>query len=169
MNAQLLEAEQFFVNQFGSLFGAYGYNSLVGRIIALLFINGGPLSLEEISKKLKISKPAVSKDIRIAINSGMVSRVHDQAFPHQAFFQAEHNFAEILNKSIVQRFAQKSDIIKQTLDKVQTPKSRPASAELEHLRHRLQTFLRVFEIVQEEYVTLGQNVEKRLNKLLKKV
>lgn len=64
-----------FIDTIGQLGTTLGLNRVVGQIYALLFLSDKPLSLDEISKNLKISKGNVSINIRELEGWGAVKKV----------------------------------------------------------------------------------------------
>jgi HTH-type transcriptional regulator, osmoprotectant uptake regulator len=58
------ELENEIINEYAQAYAALGYSSLMGKIVALLIISPRPLSLDEISDRLEMSKGPVSQIAR---------------------------------------------------------------------------------------------------------
>jgi len=69
------ETVQRFVEAWGAMGSLWGINRSVARVHALLMANEKPLSLEEIAKRLRISKGNASMSLRELRNFGVVRQV----------------------------------------------------------------------------------------------
>jgi len=69
------EIESRFIDTVSRLSLSMGLNRIVGQIYALLYLRGKPLSLDEISEALKVSKGNISVNIRELENWGAVKTV----------------------------------------------------------------------------------------------
>lgn len=71
LNAQVTR----FIESLGALWARYGVSRGPGRIFGLLLVAGRPLSAEQISGALRISRSGVSTDVRALLTLGIVERI----------------------------------------------------------------------------------------------
>jgi len=64
-----------FVEQMGLLWAEEGFTRIAGRIYALALLSPKPLSLDEMSTTLQVSKPSISNDARMLHRIGLIERV----------------------------------------------------------------------------------------------
>lgn len=74
MNPKLEQARDNFIEAVGQLSASLGLSRVVGQLYALLYLNNGPLSLDDIVRILKMSKGNVSVNIRELEKWGAVRR-----------------------------------------------------------------------------------------------
>ena len=63
-----------FVENFGRYFESYGIPHIGGRILGLLLVAHEPLSAEDISATLKVSRASVSTNLRFALHVGLAEK-----------------------------------------------------------------------------------------------
>lgn len=64
-----------FIEKLGAYYESYGVPRIGGRIIGLLMTEDAPLSSEEISARLSVSRASVSTNIRLLLLYGLVEAV----------------------------------------------------------------------------------------------
>jgi len=64
-----------FVERMGCIMEADGHSRIAGRMIGLLLLSDGYTSLDEVAKKLNVSKPSVSINARHLEETGVLERV----------------------------------------------------------------------------------------------
>jgi DNA-binding transcriptional regulator GbsR (MarR family) len=64
-----------FIENLAQYFESFGIPRIGGRILGLLLISSEPLSAEDISTVLKVSRASVSTNIRFALQVGMAEKV----------------------------------------------------------------------------------------------
>jgi HTH-type transcriptional regulator, glycine betaine synthesis regulator len=75
MNNNLELAQDKFIDNIGKLCDSFGLNRFIAQLYAVLYLSHKPLSLDEITEKLKVSKGNVSINIRELENWGAVRSV----------------------------------------------------------------------------------------------
>ncbi|MFH1905719.1 MAG: hypothetical protein ABIK53_09410 [bacterium] len=75
MNSEIEKVRDYFIEIAGSMAGNLGLNSIAGQMYALLYISSDPVSLDEITHVLKVSKGNVSVNIRALERWGAVKKV----------------------------------------------------------------------------------------------
>src|SRR5216684_1164412 len=72
---ELSEERRRFIDDFGQMYAHYGLSLSFGRAFALLLINDGPLSMDEIATQLETSKSAISVATRDLERAGVARRL----------------------------------------------------------------------------------------------
>jgi DNA-binding transcriptional regulator GbsR (MarR family) len=103
-----------FVHDYGEAYRQFGLPRLMGHVVALLLTGPGPLSLDEITERLSVSKGPVSQIMRRLREHGLVEkrwvpgsrRDHYRATP-DIFGQAFANHAALLrgNLELARKYA----------------------------------------------------------------
>ena len=75
MNSEIEKMRDYFIEIAGSMAENLGLNSIAGQMYALLYISSAPVSLDEITDTLKVSKGNVSVNIRALERWGAVKKV----------------------------------------------------------------------------------------------
>ena len=70
--------------------------ALLGRVWGLLLTSPKPVSLKEISRKLKVSKPAISSAVNIGLQYGVFKKQYNPDFPRENFMQLRYNSLDML-------------------------------------------------------------------------
>ncbi|MEK4252413.1 GbsR/MarR family transcriptional regulator [Paenibacillus sp. FSL W7-1287] len=77
MNDQPFELDKdksSFIDKLGMYYEDYGIPRIGGRILGLMLVSEQPLSAEQMSKHLKISRGSVSTNVRLLTSSGLLER-----------------------------------------------------------------------------------------------
>jgi len=69
------QIENEIINDFAQAYAALGHSSLMGKIVALLIISKDPLSLDQISERLEMSKGPVSQIARRLKEHKLIEKV----------------------------------------------------------------------------------------------
>jgi len=72
-------AADAFIEQMGLIMAADGLPRIGGRIVALLLITDGDISLDDIATRLRVSKPSVSINARLLEEKGVIEKVSHAA------------------------------------------------------------------------------------------
>lgn len=102
------EIEDLFVETAGELAESFSINRVVGQLYALLYISPMPVSLDEMTIRLKISKGSASVNIRILENWNAVKKIWVQG-SRKDFYTAESDmmriFLDRLHQGLSRRIA----------------------------------------------------------------
>lgn len=71
----LTEAEATFIENQGLFFERFGLPRIGGRILAMLLLAEGPVTLDEVAATLKVSKASASTNLRHFVTVGLVDVV----------------------------------------------------------------------------------------------
>jgi predicted transcriptional regulator len=69
------EAEDRFIEQMGLIMANDGLPRIGGRLLALLLITEGEASLDDLARRLRVSKPSVSTNARLLEHRGVIEKV----------------------------------------------------------------------------------------------
>lgn len=99
---EIKEAQNKFIQTWGSLGSQWGINKTMAQIHALLMVSIEPISMEDIMSELKISRGNASMNIRALIDWGIV---YKELIPgeRKEFFVAEKNLDELAAKIAKER------------------------------------------------------------------
>lgn len=86
--------QDIFIEGWGRMGGYWGINRVMAEIYALLYLQDGPLSLEEISRKLQTSRSNVSLNVRGLIELGVVHKVVIRG-ERKDYYAAEANIGKM--------------------------------------------------------------------------
>ena len=90
-----------FVEQIGVIFQTDGMPRVAGRLFGLLLLSAEPRSLDELAKKLRVSKASVSVNARLLEEKGIVERIGRQADRRDYYQIAD----DIIERMLEQRMA----------------------------------------------------------------
>jgi DNA-binding transcriptional regulator GbsR (MarR family) len=94
-------AEDAFIEQMGLIMAADGLPRIGGRLLALLLITEGDVSLDDIARRLRVSKPSVSTNARQLEQRGVIEKVSRTADRRDYYRIADH----VLERTMQQRLA----------------------------------------------------------------
>ena len=95
MNSEIEKVRDYFIELAGSMAGNLGLNSIAGQMYALLYISSNPVSLDEITHILKVSKGNVSVNIRALERWGAVKKAWVKG-SRRNFYKANEDILEII-------------------------------------------------------------------------
>lgn len=141
------------VNAYAEAYQNLGYSSLMGKIVALLIATPGPLSLDEISDRLQMSKGPVSQIARKLKDHQLIEKVwvkgerkdYYQAVP-DIFGQAFANYAASMRRN--QQLGEKFQSLTEAL---------PQDEQTAHLATRMAEMKHFYELMAEHNKTFLQH------------
>jgi len=101
-------AETEFVESLGLILQAEGFPRIAGRLLGVFVLHGKPLSFQELSDTLQISRGSVSTNTRLLESLGAVERV-TMAGERQDYFRLADNPYERIAAGQVERARQASE------------------------------------------------------------
>ena len=125
MNKNLDKAYHNFIEGIGHLSSTLGFSRVMGQLYALLYLSQKPLSLDDMVKRLAISKGSASINIRELEGKGAVKRIWMKG-SRKNFYEAETNLAKIVRGRITLsarwRIDEVGDIIQKSEELLQNAK-----------------------------------------------
>ena len=99
MNKNLDKAYHNFIEGIGHLSSTLGFSRVMGQLYALLYLSDKPLSLDDMVKRLAISKGSASINIRELEEKGAVKKIWMKG-SRRNFYEAEPNLTKIVRDRI---------------------------------------------------------------------
>lgn len=145
---------------FGEAYRAFGLNRQMGRIVALLMMSPEPLSLDEITKQLGLSKGPVSQLTRRLLERNIVRKVWNPGsrkdyfeIQPQSFSNAFGNFVDLIKHNVV--------IAKHLISEIHRRESEQIPQEFYARLVEMQNFFGMME--QSFHTFLGEWTHKRVD------
>ena len=86
----------------GRLAGFFGFSEVMGRLYGTLLMNPGPLSLDDLVDRLRISKGSVSMNMRALERWGMAKEVWVRG-ERKKYYAAEHDLWQVIRNVLNSR------------------------------------------------------------------
>ncbi|MEM7336430.1 MAG: hypothetical protein AAF490_30405 [Chloroflexota bacterium] len=86
----------------GRLAGFFGFSEVMGRLYGTLLMNPGPLSLDDLVARLRISKGSVSMNMRDLERWGMAKEVWVRG-ERKKYYSAEHDLWQVIRNVLNSR------------------------------------------------------------------
>lgn len=118
-NSSLTQIEDIFIETVGDLAGSLSINPVVGQLYALLYIRPAPVSLDEMTEKLKTSKGNASINIRILENWQAVKKVLIKG-SRKDYYTAETDFLKIITNRINEGLTRRLAATAEPFEKIKT-------------------------------------------------
>ena len=99
MNLEIEKVRDYFIEIAGDMAGNLGLNAIAGQMYALLYVSNEPVSLDEITDILKVSKENVSVNIRALERWGAVKKVWVKG-SRRNFYTANEDILEIIKNRL---------------------------------------------------------------------
>jgi len=99
MNKNLERAQHSFIEGIGHLSSTLGFSKIMGQLYALLYLSEKPLSLDDMVKRLAISKGSASINIRELEEKGAVKKIWMKG-SRKDFYEAETDLTKIVKDRI---------------------------------------------------------------------
>lgn len=159
----LNEVENFLITEFGRYLELLGSKALLGRIWGLLITRTQPISLKEITEKLKVSKPAISTNINIAVQLGIIRKVYMPEYPRESFFKVEDDYVAMMIDPGLHKLDIFIDQCKKAIGMLENSGlDFKSDNKLNDLYERLLVIKKGFDILQEEYNIFAEKLIKRI-------
>ena len=107
MNSEIEKVRDYFIEIAGDMAENLGLNAIAGQMYALLYVSNEPVSLDEITDVLKVSKGNVSVNIRALERWGAVKKVWVKG-SRRNFYIANEDILEIIKNRIKEGLAKRT-------------------------------------------------------------
>ena len=146
-----------FIQDFGEAYKRFGLPTLMGRIVGLLLYMNDPVTLDEISKQLNVSKGPVSQVMHRLRDHRLIQRIWIPG-DRKDYYQVEE---DIFGNA----FRNQAALMKRNLDLAQKYKARLDSVERENekaFRERIEEMRRFYDLMQKHFnIFLDEWAEKK--------
>jgi predicted transcriptional regulator len=95
------EAQDRFIEQMGLIMAADGLPRIGGRVLALLLITEDEVSLDDIARRLRVSKPSVSTNARLLEQRGVIEKVSRAADRRDYYRVADDVFGNTMQQRLL--------------------------------------------------------------------
>ncbi|WP_139367533.1 GbsR/MarR family transcriptional regulator [Bacillus alkalicellulosilyticus] len=102
-NVQLEKARNRFTQEISKNMDLYGIHQSIGRLYGTVFFSEEPMTLDEMSKELGMSKTSMSTGIRALSDANMVERVWQKGV-RKDLYQAEEDWYKSFSAVFVNRW-----------------------------------------------------------------
>lgn len=148
---QLIEQ---FVEHWGLMARAWGINSSMGELFALLYITGSDWTADDLRLRLGVSRGNVSMNLRELLAWGVVHKVH-RAGERRELFRAETDVWVLFRKILSERKRRELDPTLRVLDRAYPQAGEdPALADLRSRIEPLRQFFRLIDSLAVRLLTL---------------
>ncbi len=111
---QLQEAQERFVQSWGTLGSSWGINRTMAQIHALLLITAEPISTDDIMERLNISRGNANMNLRALIDWALIHKVHKPG-ERMEYFGAEKDMWHVAMRIMRERRKRELEPIMDTL------------------------------------------------------
>ena len=125
-----------FVEHWGVMARAWGINSSMGEMFALLYITGEDWTAEDLRTRLDVSRGNVSMNLRELIGWGVVRKVHRPG-ERRDLYRAEADVWTLFQRIMMERRRREIDPTRKLLDDLAA--AAESAPGLDPLRHRVET------------------------------
>ncbi len=133
-----------FVEHWGLMARAWGINSTMGELFALLYITGSDWTAEDLRHWLGVSRGNVSMNLRELLSWGVVHKVH-RAGERRELFRAETDVWTLFRKILRERKRRELDPSLHVLDRAS--KLAEGHADLQDIKMRIESLRRFFKAI----------------------
>jgi HTH-type transcriptional regulator, glycine betaine synthesis regulator len=133
-----------FVEHWGLMARAWGINSTMGELFALLYITGSDWTAEDLRHWLGVSRGNVSMNLRELLAWGVVLKVH-RAGERRELFRAETDVWTLFRKILRERKRRELDPSLHVLDRAS--KLAEGHADLQDIKARIESLRRFFKAI----------------------
>jgi HTH-type transcriptional regulator, glycine betaine synthesis regulator len=133
-----------FVEHWGLMARAWGINSSMGELFALLYITGSDWTAEDLRRRLGVSRGNVSMNLRELLSWGVVHKVH-RAGERRELFRAETEVWTLFRKILRERKRRELEPSLHVLD--ETSKLAGHHADLQGIQERIDALRRFFKAI----------------------
>lgn len=113
----ITEAQEKFIQAWGTLGQQWGINRTMAQIQALLLVAPEPLHAEEIMERLSISRGNANMNVRALIDWGIAYKEHKSG-ERKEYFRAEKDIWEVAKRVTLERRKRELEPIVKLLDEV---------------------------------------------------
>ena len=149
MKKTLESAQDDFMFRIGKIFDSFGLNKFIFQLYSVLYLNEGPMSLDEIVDRLKVSKGNVSINIRELEHWGAVEKVWVKG-SRKDHYKANLNIKEIftlkVKAGISKRLQEINSIINDFMATINTPQENLSEDDKKMLAVYKDRFKRIEEL-----------------------
>ncbi|MCM8761089.1 MAG: hypothetical protein NC938_02890 [Candidatus Omnitrophica bacterium] len=96
---KLIEAQDIFLDRVNQICSKFGLNNIMAQLYVVLYFHNGAMSLDDMVKRLKISKASASVNIRALERYGAVRRVWVKG-SRKDYYEADIDISKVIKDRI---------------------------------------------------------------------
>lgn len=147
----LLQAQELFINEWGRMSSSWGINRTFAQILALLFITGEAMTVEQIMERLQISRGNASMNLRDLQDWGIVRKFRRPGERKDTFL-AESDPWQMFVRVVRERKRREIDpTVQAILECIDKLPADDADRESSDCRTRLSELLEIFRLIDLVY------------------
>lgn len=155
-----------FIEHWGMMARAWGINSTMGELFALLYITGSDWTAEELRSRLDVSRGNVSMNLRELLSWGVVRKAH-RAGERRELYRAETDVWTLFQRIMTERKRRELDPTVRVLDElVGVAQEAPDLGELSGRLESLRSFLGAIDGLSVRLMGLDSRDLVEIGKLL---
>ena len=150
--------KQEFIQDFGEAYHRNGLPTLMGRIVGLLLFMNKPITLDEITEQLNVSKGPVSQVMRRLREHHLIQRIWIHG-DRKDYYQAE---SDIFGNA----FGNQVSLMKQNLflaDKYKSKLSKVNDSDLDSFATRIEEMDQFYKLMKNHFIRFQADWAKRKN------
>lgn len=146
---QLAEAQQQFIEIWGTLSSQWGISRTMAQIHALLMIRHEPMSAEDVMQELQISRGNANQNLRALMDWGLVYK-HLRPGQRKEFFVAEKDIWQIARQITRERRRRELEPVQEMLEDIKNVEGKDAETRaFRTFAHELSDFIATLDKVSE--------------------
>jgi DNA-binding transcriptional regulator GbsR (MarR family) len=152
--AQLLKAQDRFIDAWGRMGSVWGISRTMAEVHALLFVTGEPMCMDDIMDRLRISRGNASMSLRALLEWGVVSKAPRRG-ERRDYYQAEQDVWSMFRAILRERVKREVEPLIESISEVRElnpSDEQDAHESARELDQRLRDMQEVFQLV----ATLGE-------------
>lgn len=102
LQAEIVETEDRILDAIDEVISFWGFRGATGRVWGIMYLNGKPMSMDEIQERLGMSVGAVSMTIKELRTWGVVKKVHERS-SRKTLYEPETNFWKMIARVLENR------------------------------------------------------------------
>lgn len=155
-----------FIEHWGMMARAWGINSTMGELFALLYITGSDWTAEELRSRLDVSRGNVSMNLRELLGWGVVRKAHRPG-ERRELYRAETDVWTLFQRIMTERKRRELDPTVKVLDDLaKVAEEAPGLGELRSRLETLRSFLEAIDGLSVRLMALDSGDLAAIGKLL---
>ncbi len=148
MDKDTAKIKDTFIEGMGRISKFWGFSRLMGQLYGSLYLSSEPMSLDQLSESLMVSKGSVSINIRALERWGMVRKVWVKA-DRKDYYEAETNFMDIVTRILQEREKKEFDSALKTVSQCLSEVGSLPNDETAFLKGRLENMQNFFSFIDQ--------------------
>ncbi|WP_051382097.1 MULTISPECIES: GbsR/MarR family transcriptional regulator [Sediminibacillus] len=170
----LEDLNELITTEFAKTVEMFGLTPSEARLFALLYLEGVPMTLDEMSEALGKSKTSMSTGIRTLLELNLVERVWKKG-ERKDFYRADENLYRKFMSAFIHKWVDAANRQKQSLEEIETLlvqntgrlSIKAESEEIDVLNDRLKDMIAFHELLEKAFLrirpTASTSIDQKLN------